>query len=401
MKTRIAVLISIIVLLGVVSTGSARADPGTITILNNATGGDCSSVGIWDSATKTCTLSMDLIGSIVIADDDISLDGNGHTLTGPGNGTGVNLSWHGGITIKNLTVRQFGGGTQIAGVGGNTITNCTIINNGIAISAIGSLANTITKNTISNNGAGIGLAHQAGGYIADNTISDNTNVGIGTGMSVNGITVTRNTINNNDIGIHIADGVYNTITRNTIAHNRTLGISLGGFGFTDHTRIYNNNFLSNPSPQVQDAGGGDDVFNLDKPIGGNFWDNYHIPAQGCTDTNNDGFCDAPYVFPGGQDNLPWTRQNGWFVVDVINLIKDKEDACNRGWISQKGICNSLDAKLNAVKASIERGEFGTARNQLNAFLNELSAQQGKAVNQQAYELLKADAQNVIDELSEQ
>ncbi len=398
MKTRIAVLISITLFLGVFGAGVTQADPGAITILDNATGGDCTSVGIWNSATKTCTLSMDLTDSIVIGDDGITLDGNGHTLTGPGNGIGVNLIFHGGITIKNLTVRQFGGGIQIAGQGGNTVTNSTIINNVAAISAIGSLGNTITKNTISNNGAGIGLGHQAGGYIADNTISDNTNVGIGMGRSVNGVTVTGNIINNNGAGIDIADGVYNTITKNTISNNRTLGISLG---LTDHTRVYSNNFLNNPSLQAQDAGGTNDMFNLDKPIGGNYWDNYHTPVQGCTDTNNDGFCDAPYVFPGGQDNLPWTRQNGWFVVDVINLIKDKEDACNWGWISQKGICNSLDAKLNAAKASIERGEFDTARNQLNAFLHELTAQQGKAVNQQAYELLKADAQNLVDELSQQ
>jgi hypothetical protein len=80
------------------------------------------------------------------------------------------------------------------------------------------------------------------------------------------------------------------------------------------------------------------------------------------------------------------------------LIAAKERACTLGWISKQGVCNSLDAKLNAAKSAIERGQFDTAKNQLNAFINELNAQKDKAVNQQAYDLLKTDALHVIDHL---
>ena len=50
------------------------------TITDDATGGDCSTIGTWDSASKTCTLTTDVLGNIVINSDDIILDGDGHTL---------------------------------------------------------------------------------------------------------------------------------------------------------------------------------------------------------------------------------------------------------------------------------------------------------------------------------
>ena len=34
-------------------------------------------------------------------------------------------------------------------------------------------------------------------------------------------------------------------------------------------------------------------------------------AQGCNNANSDTFCDTPYHFAGGPDNLPWTTQDGW------------------------------------------------------------------------------------------
>lgn len=45
--------------------------------------------------------------------------------------------------------------------------------------------------------------------------------------------------------------------------------------------------------------------------GGNYYDIYDEPAEGCADTNNDKFCDAPLTFQGGQDQYPWAMANAW------------------------------------------------------------------------------------------
>jgi hypothetical protein len=85
-------------------------------------------------------------------------------------------------------------------------------------------------------------------------------------------------------------------------------------------------------------------------------------------------------------------------VEIDGLLAATRRMCSLGWIHKKGICKSLEAKLNAAKAAIERGQSSAAKNQFRAFINELKAQRGKAVDQRAYDLLKADALYVIDHL---
>jgi len=63
------------------------------------------------------------------------------------------------------------------------------------------------------------------------------------------------------------------------------------------------------------------------------------------------------------------------------------------------ITNSLDAKLNAALDSINHGDGIAAINQLDAFINEVQAQAGKAIPQSQAQLLTSDAQSIISSLS--
>lgn len=85
------------------------------------------------------------------------------------------------------------------------------------------------------------------------------------------------------------------------------------------------------------------------------------------------------------------------VADINSLIAMEQRACSLGWIDGDGVCNSLEAKLLAAKASIDRGRFNTAKNQLNAFIAELDAQKDKKVTQ-GYDVLKADTIYVVNSL---
>jgi len=84
------------------------------------------------------------------------------------------------------------------------------------------------------------------------------------------------------------------------------------------------------------------------------------------------------------------------VVTLDSLISATQHACSIGWISKKDNCQSLLAKLAAAKASSGRGQNQAMRGVLQAFLNELKAQQGKSVNQSAYDLLSADAKYLLN-----
>jgi hypothetical protein len=66
---------------------------------------------------------------------------------------------------------------------------------------------------------------------------------------------------------------------------------------------------------------------------------------------------------------------------LASLQAQESSACRMEWIPNAGICNSLGVKLNA-----------------DAFLSELAAERGKAVNEHAYILLAGNAQYLIARL---
>jgi hypothetical protein len=95
-------------------------------------------------------------------------------------------------------------------------------------------------------------------------------------------------------------------------------------------------------------------------------------------------------------------------VDFLdNIIDMKHEAFSLGWITNKGIERSLDAKLDAARKKLSAGDYGTARNILTAFVNEVEAQgceshddcsKGKHLLPEAYALLKYNAQYLADNL---
>lgn len=73
-----------------------------------------------------------------------------------------------------------------------------------------------------------------------------------------------------------------------------------------------------------------------------------------------------------------------------------------GWISQAGVCHSLDAKLAHVEEALASGQTTVARETLTGFANELDAQHGaepgKHVTDEAYALLAVNASYILSRL---
>jgi len=98
---------------------------------------------------------------------------------------------------------------------------------------------------------------------------------------------------------------------------------------------------------------------------------------------------------------PATLDNPSSGLSVIR--SDLDRACGElGWITNAGVCRSLEAKLEAAERSLERGNTNSARGQLGAFLQELEAQHGpqpgKHVSDNAYWLLKINVEYVLSRL---
>ncbi len=73
-------------------------------------------------------------------------------------------------------------------------------------------------------------------------------------------------------------------------------------------------------------------------------------------------------------------------------------ASEMGHITNKGVANSLRAKLDAAQAALDRGQPGVAVNLLHAFTKEVNAQTGKHIAAEHAGHLVEHAQKVITAL---
>ncbi|MHB8859656.1 MAG: NosD domain-containing protein, partial [Thermoleophilia bacterium] len=175
---------------------------------------------------------------------------------------------------------------------------------------------TTNTNTISNNATGGACTTIGTWNPATLTCTLNTDINVNSGK--NGIVVSNDGITIDGAGHKLtslggfASGVSLSIRNNITIKNLTIrqfnyGVYLLA---SSNNKIYNNSFISNTT-QAYVSGGSSNAFSQPVPVAGNFWSNFSSPAQGCTDANADGYCDAAYSFTGGSDAKPWTYVDAW------------------------------------------------------------------------------------------
>lgn len=345
--------------------------PSTLYI-GGTNGINCESIGTWGYYDQpdgkriyTCQLTKDVYDNpLVILNDNIILDGNGHKWVGTGPGTAVSMTAKNNITVKNLAIENafYGISSKTNTISGNTFTGNTIKNCSYGIYMLNSYYNTVSGNNISECWKGIHFTSflsgtfssnnirsggtsspiQPGVYIyssglntfQDNTINNNPSDGLFLGGNSTQNTFINNTIKENaGSGITVSYSNSNTFYGNTIQDNSVSGLSL--LSSPAQNIFYNNNFsntlnvtgsipLDNGNPVVT---WNIDPINppaLDPPLpstniiggpslGGNFWGKPtgNGWSETCADAvPRDGFCDTPYPVGTdinknlGEDSLP-------------------------------------------------------------------------------------------------
>jgi hypothetical protein len=96
------------------------------------------------------------------------------------------------------------------------------------------------------------------------------------------------------------------------------------------------------------------------------------------------------------------------LVFLDTLISYKHQAFDLGWFKNRGIVQSLDAKLENAKRQLQRNNTTAAKNILQAFINEVEAlwkeenqrrnPQGVQITSEAYALLKFNAEYLLSKL---
>ena len=221
---------------------------------------------------------------IVVEKNSITLDGNGYTLKGSGDGIGISLSGRENVTIKNLQIQNFACGISFGGLNEFSINN-NIIDNNITQNKYDGLYldyysnyNTITSNIIAENNNGIYLYCSSNNNISKNNIFANNYEAVSLSYSSDGNSITGNNIANSWIGV----------TLEHVANNR----------------FWQNNFVEN-------------VYQVRSSIYSNTWDNGQLGNYwsdfNFSDSNGDGVGDRPYVIDASNiDRYPLMSKLGFF-----------------------------------------------------------------------------------------
>ncbi|MDC0200080.1 HYR domain-containing protein, partial [Candidatus Nitrosopelagicus sp.] len=264
--------------------------------LNANDGGDCSTVGTWDSSSKTCTLTADITmtgneNAIAIPyATGITLNGNGHTITGPGNDThgnnGVYVSYSNDVTITGLIVQNFKNGIEVSQttnsviIEGNTVKD--VFAEGIRVYHSSTLTGTfnIINNEVINAGINPGSAR--------NAISLVGLVGNGQCSGIGSVLIKGNTITSGEgWGIQL-DAENGCVTQNTISEKGS-GIYVYGPGYSEgqsNNNIISNNVISFTGYGISIVGSGNtiDSNTVTSSIGRGF--NFDSRSQNNIITNN-------------------------------------------------------------------------------------------------------------------
>ena len=261
-----------------------------------------------DNITYTLTDNITSSGDgIIIERDNIIIDGAYHALIGAEVGIGINLSGRIGVTVKNVTIKNFQTGILLWISCGNNIYESNIVSNteyGIYLEC--SDGNNITQNNIESNICGVCILGSCdNNLIVDNNLRANEDGIYLLHSSFNRIL--KNSITRNQRGIFLELSSNNSIVGNTIVSNQyaiTLRQSNGN-------SFYHNNFIDNDQ-QVYDWSPlhlSINTWDLGYPSGGNYWSD-HI----CVDlysgsyqneTGSDGIGDTTYIIYGNNvDNYP-------------------------------------------------------------------------------------------------
>ena len=254
----------------------------TFGIENDENGGDCNEIGIWDNTRKTCYLNRDLAINdqiLIINTNGVTLDGQGHRITGDGLSDGIYIGNSNNLKILNLQISNTRNGIFLNNSSDNTIANVTTVwNTENGIWAIHDSDNNIFKNNLS----GFNLQHGISIGDADNSfIIDNL------------ITQTKD-------AIRLEKANYNTVSGNYVWENRVEGIDLHE---SSENLIYNNNVFETIAISVlDDCEECASQYFMNNV--GNYYQVYDEVSEGCSDFDSNGICDEPYIFDEGIDQFP-------------------------------------------------------------------------------------------------
>ena len=216
-----------------------------------------------DTITTSLVLTQDIVCSgdalYVRGSSNLTLDLNGHSVTGTGTGTGVDIfGATGSLVIKNGAVGGFGAGFGFDEDEGVVVTLDHLFvhdnHTGVYVPPFESVAVTLSNSTVTrNSGNGVSAGSRTGGFdVVDDHITNNG------GDGVAAATDSLRLIANSFIAHNGGDGAYVSETVSTIGGNTFLGNGGVGLDIIDDACFYLDYY--NVSDNIADQNGHGGMF---------------------------------------------------------------------------------------------------------------------------------------------
>jgi large repetitive protein len=344
------------------------------------------------SATVTCgqtltssiRLANDLSActgdGLVAGADGITIDLNGHTLSGSASTEcsdpsgqdvhfGVAVTGHDHVTVANGTIRGFDFGLRADGARGAHLHDLTLTENrfdGLNVFGIAGPADetVVARDRAVGNicGAGVSLVQASRVRIDSNTITDSPlGVILCCGGNHNGIAGNTVARIDHDAVIVCCGGSYNAIRGNTVTDNRESGIDLCCFGDPDkHDVVVGNLVARNPHQGILLEGAGANAIRVNRVVAngdgisvvgdGNVVSaNFVSDTTGCPDQDG---CGGGIEVDGGSGNVVTGNTVAHTVLDGIRIASFPPDTPSNENTVVRGN-DVTDAQRDGIAAQVE------------------------------------------------
>lgn len=189
---------------------------------------------------------------------DVTLDGNGHTLSGDGSGTGIQVvkfGMYSGITVTNVTAKGFQTGFENSEYGYNTVESSTFENNagdGVNVPYGGQL--TCNGCTIGQNGGtAVSMSEYTELSASDCNLRNNDGSAVAGGWS-HAVSLTDSDVVGNGGGVEISPKPGTAVRGTRIRNNSGAGIetAISDFGTApDSVPVENCEIRNNDGPGIR------------------------------------------------------------------------------------------------------------------------------------------------------
>lgn len=207
------------------------------------------------------TDDLETDGDCLTLGPGVTLDGNGHAISGDGSGIGLtfDLDFDESAVVRDLRIVNFGAGASVSFPGGEiALEGVSVTDSAVGVRGAPKGLIAIRDSVVADNDLGVGPGEGARLSITESTLSGNRDAAVSTDLG-HSMELRRSTVRDNGTGVEAGEG---TFVDNTIADNDGFGLRLIGFvGPTNlgSATIAGNDIPNNAGPGIEFTSCGGEV----------------------------------------------------------------------------------------------------------------------------------------------